>query len=352
MVVLDHFPSPDRLHIISGSMSPSALSQPLAPLFSLRTSYYDQSTLWGRTQTVVQSLNPMLCLETESSLEGPRMLMRQAKEGTLPKGKYSDAELWGARLKVEACVHAPTNSVIFPLFRMCAFVPANYFIVPFMMAPSTISSVPRTIFAHWLNQSYNASVNYSNRAGDTTDINLLVQAYAMAVTVSVSGALVATNVMKRMGGGQSVGATLARAFLPMGAVAASGIANLLLMRKEELTDGVPIMDDDGNVRGKSVVAGRIGLAECAAARVLWNIPCMTLPPLLAPFLARAAIFRAHPSRAELLLIYAGVAIGVPPAIAYFPQRETVDASKLEDRFREMKNADGRLVESFTFNKGI
>lgn len=335
-------------------MSPSGLSQPLAPLFSLKSSYYDQSTLWGRTQSVIASINPLLCFETESSLQPSISIMQQVKDGTLPQGKYTDAELWKARLKVEACVHGPTNTVIFPLFRMCAFVPANYLIVPFMMAPSTVSSVPRTVFAHWLNQSYNASVNYSNRAGDKSDMNLLMQAYATAVTVSVSGALVATSVMKRItaSGQGGMKMTLVRAFLPMSAVAASGIANVMLMRKDELTEGVNVRDEEGVVRGKSVVAGRIGLSECAAARVLWNIPSMTLPPLLAPMLARTAMFSANPALAELLLIYAGVAVGVPPAIAYFPSIETVAAADLEEQFRDLTYPDGTQVKTLKFNKGV
>jgi hypothetical protein len=48
-------------------------------------------------------------------------------------------------------------------FRMCSFVATNVPIIAGMLlAPPTI---PNTVFWQWLNQSYNAGYNYSNRSG-------------------------------------------------------------------------------------------------------------------------------------------------------------------------------------------
>ena len=319
--------------------------------FSHTDPIYNMSTYSGRLQYFYRSIDPRMMMENSASLAAHRELLKQHKQGTWNKANC-DAQLWQSRFALEACTHPGTGKEIFPLFRMSAFIPVNIFIVPYMMLPSTVASVGRTIGIHWFNQSFNAVVNYANRSGDEQPLTTLGQAYAAAVMVSVAGALGATFVVRRMG--QSPAATIARAVIPMCAVAFSGSANLAMMRWSEWTTvGVDVRDEDGTVRGKSVTAGRISLAECSSARVLWNIPCMMLPPLLAaPLMRNVPLLGSNPVLTETMLILMGLGVGVAPALAAFPPLESVRAVKLEPHFQSLLRANGQPVETLRFVKGL
>jgi hypothetical protein len=55
-----------------------------------------------------------------------------------------------------------------------------------MSAPTTRNS----IFWQWINQTYNASLNFGNRNASSSQDNLqLLQSYGLAVTVSISSVL-------------------------------------------------------------------------------------------------------------------------------------------------------------------
>ncbi|ORC91193.1 putative tricarboxylate carrier [Trypanosoma theileri] len=314
---------------------------------------YDMDTYLGRSLYFLSSINPLLCLETERSLMKSRLLLDRVAAGE--KVSASDKELWKARMAVENCIHPTSGEVLFPLFRMCAFLPMNSFIVPFMMTPGTINSVPRTIFIQWFNQSYNSAVNYANRSSDKQPMGELVKAYTAAVGISVSGALGATMMLKRVRGG-TLQATIIRASLPFLAVSAASIANLALMRKNEWMSsgsGLKVVDEDGEVRGYSKAAGFNSLLKCSVTRVVWNIPSMVLPTLLmAPLTARVAFARGYPILTETALQIAGLGIGVPFALGAFSTTVHIPATRLEPEFHGLKRKDGSPVEMFTYYKGL
>jgi len=325
-----------------------------APAFSMDRTYYDMTSFVGRTKYYFASINPLMLLENKDTLAHHKSVIDQAKKGTLPKGKYTDAQMWDSRAKVEACVHSSTGDVIPPAFRMAAFVPVNFLIVPAMMLPSTVTSVPRTIAIHWINQSFNALVNYSNRGSDAQPVEEILKAYGAAVTVSLAGALTATAALRKFGGGGGMGATIIRSTLPMLSVAASGAANVGLMRKNEwMGPGVRVYDEDGKERGQSTAAGLISWKECSVARVLWNVPSMTFAPILAgPMMAAVPALGRYPAMVELMLIYAGLVLGVPPALAYYPPTEVVAVERLEKQFWNITREDGTPVTQLSFAKGL
>lgn len=326
------------------------------PPFSLTAPRFDQSTYIGRTMYFFHSIDPRNMFHTSSSLEPKRKLLEQFKNGTLPPGDHT-AELWRAREAIEASVHPDTKEVIFPLFRFAAFAPVNLFIVPYMLLPSTVASVSRTIGIHVFNQSYNASVNFANRnATSEVSTSKMIQGFVAAVTISVSGALGAGMILRRMTDTGSARAVLVRGTLPFMAVAFSGSANVAMMRREEwMGEGVTLWDEDGKVLGKSTDAGRIGLLKCASARFLWNFPCMVVPPLLMYPLGRLAFLRGYPTRlrvAETLIVVSGLFLGVAPALAFYPQRDTISVKSVEARFQGLKRANGAPVQYVSYNKGL
>lgn len=62
---------------------------------------------------------------------------------------------------VNASIHPDTNAPVPWVMRMCAFVPTNLPIIfGMLMTPPTPVN---TIFWQWINQTYNAGMNYGNR---------------------------------------------------------------------------------------------------------------------------------------------------------------------------------------------
>lgn len=315
----------------------------------------------GRVRHWLAALNPMLLLETEKSLKVSQNLLQQHR--TLPLKRPpaaaaatpTDADLWQAKLAVDNCIHPTSKEVINPLFRMCMFLPMNYLILPIMMAPGTLGSTFRSAGVQWFNQSYNSAVNYANRSSDKQPVSDIFKAYMATIFVGVGGSVGAAVWLKSLPK-NSVKSTVIRATVPFLAVVGASAANLAFMRKNEWLpggQGLQVVDEDGNVRGHSVKAGRESLWKCCLARVLWNIPCMVLPIVLAiPLKQYVPIARRNPYLTEVGLQIAGITIGVPPALATFDVTQTVSVRSLEEPYWNMQRKNGQKVEYLTYYKGL
>ncbi|KNC85195.1 hypothetical protein SARC_02614 [Sphaeroforma arctica JP610] len=225
-----------------------------------------------------------------------------------------------------------------------------------MLSPVVIASPVLTIAAHWTNQSYNAAVNYCNRnASQPVPASLLAQGYVGAVGASVSIGLAATALTTKAAK-LGPGAALAiRATLPFLACAVSGVLNIGLMRRSELETGVTVFDHEGEARGQSIKAAEKGLKECAAARVLWNIPITVFPALIMSRLEKKTFLVSNPRvrmAVEMGVIGVCLFLGVVPALAAFPQIESMNADDMEEQFQNLKDSNGQKVEKFVFNKGL
>ncbi len=80
-------------------------------------------------------------------------------------------------------------------------------------------------------------------------------------------------------------------------------------------------------------------------------PTLILPPLIMTALERRGAFRGrHGGRLQQLthlgLIGGALLVFLPPAIAVFPQRASIDPKKLEERFRELS------YDHVEFSKGL
>ena len=321
------------------------------PPFSLTEPRYDGDSFWGRTQHFYEMTDMFTLQTTEAELHRCKDLLKAFEAGTLPAGT-TDADLWHARKIKESMVHPDTGEVVFAPLRFSAFTPVNLGIVALMLQPGTVASPVRTIFIHWLNQTYNASMNYANRnASNPVSNQLLAEAYCGAVGTSVSIALGATFILKRL---PSTGVLplVVRTVLPWFAVAGAGACNVALIRRNELVTGVNVTDKEGFVYGKSIAAGQTGLAKCAMARVLWNTPIMVLPPLV----MNAIGPRIHNPRLRLAthigVIAAVLYNFVPPALAAFPQKDKIAVTSLEEKFRDLKDPKGNPITHLYYNKGL
>jgi sideroflexin-5 len=330
------------------------------PPFSLERTRYDLDSFLGRTLHFYSVNDPRTLLYSGDDLKAAGALLERyrasspAQRATDPS--LSDETLWSARRIRESAIHPDTGEPIPAALRFSAFVPVNMIIVTATLSPLVINSFAATGCVHLVNQTYNAAINYANRnASNPVPTQRLLEGYAGAVATSLTIGLTATAMTRRaavMGPGV---AGLIRSTLPFLASAGAGFANVALMRRNELTEGVTVYDADGNPRGKSAAAGQTGIAKCAAARVLWNIPIMMVPPLIMTRLERTGPLQRNPRlkmAIEIGVITSCLLGAVSPALAIFPQRDSIEADKLEPQFRGLRDAQGRPVTRLWYNKGL
>jgi hypothetical protein len=90
-------------------------------------------------------------LEQEHAAQGKQVMLAEAEITRLRK----------LQTIVSASIHPDTNKPVPWVMRMCAFVPTNLPIIfGMLMTPPTPMN---TMFWQWLNQTYNAGMNYGNR---------------------------------------------------------------------------------------------------------------------------------------------------------------------------------------------
>jgi hypothetical protein len=236
----------------------------------------------------------------------------------------------------------------------------------------TMSDTPlKTVFWQWVNQSYNVVNNYTNRwgcnfvlracqfslrsstrSGAEVDMQELMKAYGGAVGVSCTIAVGAGQLVKN-------GPPIFKAmglFVPYFAVICAGSSNVAFTRMEEINKGVPVIDGAGNQLGVSKVAGYEGVKNTVLSRSCFlPIFPLVLPPLIMSAANRMQMVRTSKPIAlvvELMAITACMSMGLPAAIAIFPQQMAIDVSILEPEFQGLKDKDGNPVKSVFYNKGL
>ena len=184
-----------------------------------------------------------------------------------------------------------------------------------------------------------------------------MRSYLLAVSASCSVALGLNALVPRLKGvSPSAKAVLSR-LVPFAAVASAGALNVFLMRGEEIRRGIDVFptlstspekrnndDDDDEAEndevgtksiGKSRTAATIAVAETALSRVLNATPIMVLPPLVLARLQKGEWLGNRPRMVlpvNLGLILTTSVFALPLALAVFPQRQTVEAKRLEREF--------------------
>ncbi|CAN0206776.1 unnamed protein product [Ectocarpus sp. 4 AP-2014] len=225
------------------------------PVFSRESSRYDMTTFTGRMLHFYSVNDPRTLLFTEEQARSAERLLKLHDAGEAPEDA-TDADFWHARRVLESALHPDTGEPIFRLFRFSAFVPVNMLIVTATITPMVISSFLATAFIHFLNQTYNAALNYANRnASNPAPTARLAEGYAGAVITSVSIGMLSTALTKRAvaeAGDGGASAAIIRSTLPFLATALAGASNVLLMRRNEISTGVDVFDDTGRTLGKSV----------------------------------------------------------------------------------------------------
>ena len=129
-----------------------------------------------------------------------------------------------------------------------------------------------------------------------------------------------------------------------------------LPRRPEVDNGVPVQAPDGSTLGLSKAAA----IESIKFTVLSRNCALPIIPMLAPPVIMAGLRRvpliaaggAVAAAAEVLSVSACLGLGLPLAIAIFPQEMQIATSKLEPEFQGLKDSNGKPIDFVRCNKGL
>ncbi|CAB1337465.1 unnamed protein product [Coregonus sp. 'balchen'] len=132
--------------------------------------------------------------------------------------------------------------------------------------------------------------------------------------------------------------------------ASANICNVGLMRHNELSEGIDVLDGNGNVVGSSKIAAKHAIMETAFTRVVLPMPIFVLPPIIMSYLEKLPFLQTN--RRLLLPIHSLVclatfSLSLPLAISLFPQMSQIEVSQLEPEIAMA--TDSKVV---TYNKGL
>uniref|UniRef100_A0A7S2RBJ1 Sidoreflexin n=1 Tax=Mucochytrium quahogii TaxID=96639 RepID=A0A7S2RBJ1_9STRA len=313
--------------------------------FTLDGSKFDLSTYSGRFENALDVVDPRIILASDADIAESRLKLEEFKAG---KRTESDESLWHAKKILDGATNPGTGDTILPPFRMAAFVPFNIPIVAGMLNTTTVAG---TVFWQWFNQSFNSATNYQNRSGSDMSTGQIAKSYGIAVGLSCGLAL--SFRWLGMNGPQLFKRISQIPFVvPYIAVGGAGAANVYFSRQPEIENGVMVKDKHGNDVGVSKVAGKQGVMMTIASRSL-GLP---IPVLILPTAIMACVPKTLPKRtlmlAELLVITGSLYIGLPAALAMFPQQMEMDATSLEPEFHDLIDKDGNPITKLYSNKGM
>lgn len=211
------------------------------------------------------------------------------------------------------------------------------------------------VFWQWINQSFNACVNYTNRNAQSP---VTTTQLGVAYVSATSSALVAAIGYKAWLSKRA--SPFFQRYVPFSAVAAANCVNIPLMRQDELINGVEVQDEAGTVIGKSRVAAAKGISQVVLSRITMAAPGMLLLPVLMERFERYPWFRSvsvlH-GPFQTVVCGAFLIFMVPAACAIFPQRAALSTEvikRLEPEFyKDMhEKTKGNIPAEVYFNKGL
>lgn len=322
------------------------MSGELPPSINIEEPRWDQSTFVGRAKHFFTVTDPRNILLTDRQLEHAGKIVRDYRQGIIPPG-LTENELWRAKYIYDSAFHPDSGEKMILIGRMSAQVPMNMTITGCMM--TFYRTTPAVLFWQWVNQSFNAVVNYTNRSGDAPlTVNELGTAYVSATTGAVATALGLNALTKHV-------SPLIGRFVPFAAVAAANCINIPLMRQRELKVGIPVTDGDGSRLGESARAARQAIAQVVVSRILMAAPGMAIPPFIMNALEKKAFLKRFPwmsAPIQVGLVGFCLVFATPLCCALFPQKSSMSVTSLEAELQAKIRETHPDLRRVYFNKGL
>ena len=278
-----------------------------------------------------------------------------AQKGGMELSEKEFADMMRAD-KIYKAVFLPDTKEKVPYpFRMCSFVPVNLPIVFGLVC--TRQTIVNVIFWQWVNQTYNACWNYSNRnATSTFTAKELGIAYAGAVSSSISVALFGRWMSKKFGitSGSISKIRFVNGLVSLFALSTAGFLNLYLIRYNEMLKGIKATHK-GKEYGTSKLAAKQAVITSGLTRSALPIPLLMITPIcwkLLEVMKVAPKGNAGIIAADMIFLAISLTISLPLAVSLFSQNMTIPREKLEPEFRNLKDAEGKPITHFVINKGL
>ncbi|XP_053245371.1 sideroflexin-3 isoform X1 [Podarcis raffonei] len=307
---------------------------------------WDQSSFTGRAKHFFTVTDPRNLLLSSKTLEEARRVIEDYRKGKVSPGLTED-QLWRAKYIYDSAFHPDTGEKMILIGRMSAQVPMNMTITGCML--TFYRTTPAVLFWQWVNQSFNAIVNYTNRSGDAPiTVSQLGTAYVSATTGAVVTALGLKSLTKHL-------PPIIGRYVPFAAVAAANCINIPLMRQRELKLGIPITDESGNRLGESKAAAQQAIAQVVVSRIGMAAPAMAIPPVIMNALEKRAFLKRYPwMNAPLQVGLVGLCLvfATPLCCALFPQKSSMRVSRLEPEVQALIREKNSDIEVVYFNKGL
>jgi len=321
------------------------LSSQMPARVDLTKPRWDQSTFVGRLKYFFAVTDPRLSLLGDQELEGAKYLLELYKNKQEPEGT-TEEQVWRAKHIYESAFHPDTGEKQNVFGRMSFQVPGGMIITGAML--QWYRSNVGVIFWQWVNQSFNALVNYTNRnANVEQDNSQLVVAYVSAT----SAALVTSLGLKAYLAKRA--SPLVQRYVPYAALAAANMVNIPLMRRTEIENGIACCDDEGTPVMNSKTAAIFGITQVVFSRIVMATPGMTILPVVMERLEKKAwMQRIKPLHGPIQVLFVGcfLLFMTPTACALFPQAASIKTSTV-GRFESLPD-DKPLPDVLRFNKGL
>ncbi|XP_021101168.1 sideroflexin-2 isoform X2 [Heterocephalus glaber] len=334
--------------------------------FNIDTPRWDQRSFLGRLKHFLSITDPRTILQPEQELDWAKAMVEQSRMGVMPPGTQVEQLLYAKKL-YDSAFHPDTGEKMNMIGRMSFQVPGGMIITGFMLhfysfpvdtALRTFGStdgtlqglsdlsrftqtVPAVIFWQWVNQSFNALVNYTNRnAASPTSVSPL-HSHLNAPVVPCP---------------QQRAPPLVCRWVPFAAVAAANCVNIPMMRQQELIQGISVKDKNQNEVGHSQRAAALGITQVVISRIAMAAPGMILLPVIMERLEKLDFMKkAKVLHVPLQVTLCGcfLLFMVPVACALFPQTCELPVSCLERELRDTVKAKvGESSPYVYFNKGL
>ncbi|XP_077205691.1 sideroflexin-2 isoform X3 [Paroedura picta] len=316
-------------------------------MFNIDAPRWDQNTFMGRLKHFFNITDPRTLRVSEKELDRAKALVESCRAGTVPPGT-SQEQLFYAKKLYDSAFHPDSGEKMNLIGRMSFQVPGGMAITGFML--QFYRTVPAVVFWQWVNQSFNAIVNYTNRnAASPITVKQIGVAYVTATSTALATAVGLNLYTKRA-------PTIVARWVPFAAVAAANCVNIPLMRQQELINGITVTDENDNHLGESRRAAIKGITQVVISRITMAAPGMILLPMIMeklekyPFMKKIQVLHAP---LQIILVGGFLVFMVPFACALFPQKSSIALSKLEPDLRESIVAKHRdQVPYVYFNKGL
>ncbi|XP_054975382.1 sideroflexin-2 isoform X1 [Sorex araneus] len=315
--------------------------------FDIDAPRWDQCTFWGRMKHFFNITDPRTALVPERELDWAKMMVEKSRLGVVPPGTRPEQLLYAKKL-YDSAFHPDTGEKMNFMGRMSFQVPGGMIITGFML--QFYRTVPAVVFWQWVNQSFNALVNYTNRnAASPTSGRQMALSYITATTTAVATAVGMNMLTKRA-------PPLVGRWVPFAAVAAANCINIPMMRQQELLQGICVKDKNQNEIGQSRRAAALGIAQVVISRITICAPGMILLPIIMERLEKLRFMqRVKTLHAPLQVLLCGcfLVFMVPVGCALFPQICELPVSSLEPELQDtIKAKYGDTVPYVYFNKGL